>query len=537
MGIFFNFRKWIKSLEGKQIWEKKDLTSVGEKLFQFLFTLYVFILPIPHMPAIRNIALFSSLLLFIYLGFKGKLYFPSSLSQRWKLFLFFLIGGIFFSNLIGLALQQVDITGSLKQVWENLLEDVYIFWAILLFFNRPTRLKFLLRGFIYGFLFLTFFAFGNVIWSYFHFGWSQILNRLNRVSNFYWWAGYSRIGTIYLPILIGFLVEFWREFNRWEKWGLVVGGIIGIGLLLLYRSAGPAILTLSALALIGWLKVGPSRLITILGGIGMVGIIYFYDVHLTKERKIFNLSQYDLLHNPGSLDGRGGLWKGFLLLLDTPEKVVFGYGYGWKKFGIIGKKFRARFKMENNYESYKMFSGYGHANPHNTYIEVLMDGGVVGLTLFLIFIGVGGWLGIKIGRDRRVSSVLSIPYSNSAESTVASVSFPFPKSKLNKTDSKRDKRETIPTTDISYSLPSQAHTLSTASISFGEMGGKLIILPVLFSYITNSLLNGYWQENGGKWLFFIIGVAFILFSLSQSHLESEKRTLNNEQELKRKSGI
>jgi len=189
-----------------------------------------------------------------------------------------------------------------------------------------------------------------------------------------------------------------------------------------------------------WFKFRPPKWV----GVVVIGVViggaYLFDTYLNPYPKIFNWRQYDILHNQQSFNGRGGMWKGYFQMLDTPEKLAFGYGYGWKKLGEIGKNYRPLFKKEGNQRAFNFFDGYGKSNPHNTYIEVLMDSGVIGELLFLILVGVGlywGWRG-------------------------------------------------------------------------GELG-RVVIVPFFISYILNSFINGFWQENGGKFLFFMVGVGVIAY--------------------------
>jgi O-antigen ligase len=319
-----------------------------------------------------------------------------------------------------------------------LAEDLYILVATLLLYRSRGEILRLLTHLVVGYLIITFASGVEVVKFYFTKGWAFLMDRAHRAP-YYWWGGFARLSALYLPITAGWAVVVWPRLTPLLRWGVGVGIGLGFLLMLLYRSSGPIVLTSGALLLLLLLRFRPRKIWIIVGVVGLVGGAFLFD-RTIGEGKIFNPREYDLLHNQWSFNGRGGQWRGFLEMLDTPEKVLFGYGYGWKKFGEIGAlHYRERFKREGNWNGYQFFCCYGSANPHNGYLEVLIESGVVGEVLFLLLLGYGFKLALQQGEI-----------------------------------------------------------------------GRYIGLPFLVSYTLNSLLNGYWEGNGGKLLFLIISLPFLI---------------------------
>ncbi|MEO1942342.1 MAG: O-antigen ligase family protein, partial [Campylobacterales bacterium] len=352
----------------------------------------------------------------------------------------------------GLLLQRVDIGGSLFEIWSNLTEDLYILVATLLLYRTRGEILRILGHLATGYLIITFASGLEVVKFYLEKGWAFLMDRSNRAP-YYWWGGFARLSALYLPITAGWAVVVWPRLTSLLRWVVGIGIGLGFLLMLLYRSSGPIVLTSGGLLLLLLLRLNPKKGWFLVGLIGLVGGAFLFD-RTIGERKIFNPREYDLFHNQWSFNGRGGQWKGFLEMLDTPKKVLFGYGYGWKKFGEIGAlHYRERFKREGNWNGYRFFCCYGSANPHNGYLEVLIESGIVGEVLFLFLLGYGfklGWEGGEIGQN--------------------------------------------------------------------------VGLPFLLSYTLNSILNGYWEGNGGKLLFLIISLLFLSRHLSHPLAErTEKR--------------
>jgi O-antigen ligase len=344
--------------------------------------------------ALRNISLFGSMVLLIAGLFLGKIPKPKLSAPPLLLGL-----GLGVANLIGIAVQQVDISGSLREFWGNMFEDLYIVVAVLTLFPTRQLWERLITLLVASYLIIALFSLIEVVKTYFTYGWDTLMDR-NYRSIYRWWGGFSRLSALYLPIAVGWAVLNWKGWSRWVKIGVGAGLLLGFGLMVLYRSSAPIVLTTASIMVLLLFYYRPKKIWILFSALLLVGATYIFDTYW-GGKKIFNPASYDVLHNPQSFDGRGGVWRGFLDLMDSPEKWIIGYGYGWKKFGEIGKEYRPLYLEENNTKAYNFFIGYGSANPHNGYLEVLVESGVVGEFLFLLLLGLGlywAWRGGAMGR-------------------------------------------------------------------------------------------------------------------------------------------
>ena len=91
-------------------------------------------------------------------------------------------------------------------------------------------------------------------------------------------------------------------------------------------------------------------------------------------------------------NNRLAIWSGTFDMIK--ERPVLGYGYGWKKIDYAAKDmgFLEKWK-EAKPETYGYFSkgNYGSSNPHNLFLQIVFEVGVIGLVAFLAF-----WLSLIV---------------------------------------------------------------------------------------------------------------------------------------------
>ena len=110
-----------------------------------------------------------------------------------------------------------------------------------------------------------------------------------------------------------------------------------------------------------------------LGFVALLCFIHASNPHMNHKREyieVFSLSTYleFELQNDG-LGGRMPTWKAAYEM--WKQKPILGYGYGWKKFAKVWE--------EKGYVALL-------TNPHNLFLSLLFESGVLGLISFILFI-------------------------------------------------------------------------------------------------------------------------------------------------------
>jgi O-antigen ligase len=148
--------------------------------------------------------------------------------------------------------------------------------------------------------------------------------------------------------------------------------IFAIATLLLTRSrTAIAAVIVGAVIFVGLVWRPKQKVALLLGGISIVSIIVALDV----AGAFSNLGQTILLDrnnaDPTTLTGRTAIWEfAFDKIRDDTTRLLTGFGYGgfWTKDMVAELDSRAHFKL---------------AEGHNAFLDLLLQGGTVGLFLYL----------------------------------------------------------------------------------------------------------------------------------------------------------
>jgi O-antigen ligase len=340
----------------------KNLTA--EKVLEFLFSSYVFVLAFGHFNVIRYPAIYISFILLGYLVFSKRIEFKNN-NFALKVFVFYSIWSI-----ASILINYIDIYQSFKEIKNNLVEQLIIATIVVGYFNTPKKFEKLILILVLSYITLTFLSSIELLFHYFNNDITPILDRGAR-KVFYFWNGYARVSAIYFPIMIGYFI-YKRKF--------LLGGFISLIsfiLVLLYASSSIIVFLILVTLFIFILKFYNRKRIIFTIGLLIIGVSFTADKFLlysSIENKIFDLKKYDLT-DPHALSGRGYIWRGVLMSLNEPKNILFGYGYGWKKMELVMKKN----KISEKNEALK--------NPHNTYFEILFTTGIIGLLSILLIAG------------------------------------------------------------------------------------------------------------------------------------------------------
>jgi O-antigen ligase len=187
------------------------------------------------------------------------------------------------------------------------------------------------------------------------------------------------------PISIAFWITAQTSLKRLAYLG--AGGVI-LGTLLLTQSRGGflgLVCTVVLGALVGMKKVDPGkskRRVLSLIGVAALGIVIFSQLPLearTRFATILDLgNDYNL--DPNNDKSRGQIWsRGIAAAAQRP------WGYGPESFGMVD-----------------YLRGGRMMAPHNSYVEAVVELGIVGLILFLRMY-VLSWKGLQGARNRLIA--------------------------------------------------------------------------------------------------------------------------------------
>lgn len=207
----------------------------------------------------------------------------------------------------------------------------------------------------------------------------------------------------YLPFLLAPLL-FWpmRSGYRWllaavTLLTLVFAFIAGVRTTFIFVCTTLLIFVLCRFWVRKWYFVALIALCLVTG---YVSRDYVTKPSIARYYSIFSVDTYSKFGNDGSISERKAIVKGVWEV--AQDRFWLGYGLGWKKLPTVAAEggYVDRWKSGTepwhpwavNYFSY----GEGRVNPHNFYLMVLFETGVLGLAAYLAFmlaIGFKSFLG------------------------------------------------------------------------------------------------------------------------------------------------
>lgn len=273
---------------------------------------------------------------------------------------------------------------SMTAVRQSLLVQIAMFLAGLRFVRGPKEAWALVASALLGFGLVSILSAVEVIPAF----WTQ--GGMQRIypGHDSWWGGYASSGGFCIPLLFAWLLA--GEGRRWTK---IAGWVLfpmAIVLVLLYGSRTPlitAIVGILAFLLFSGRKrvvlqtISIAFALILVASISPLGKRFQYDKLLVPETYVTN----------AGLSGRLGVWQGVIDVIN--ERPLCGYGYGWKKlaWAVNDGGFFERWKSRPDTLLYYFPEGqvarYGRVNPHNYFLQVAFEVGVVGLLLVLGFWG------------------------------------------------------------------------------------------------------------------------------------------------------
>ncbi len=339
-------------------------------LIKPLLLVYVFTLPFTHVTSVRNIAFIACLIFFIIkIIHKG----PSIDFRDRTVLAFCLLTAI---TLI------TSLTGpypyeSLNFIRKNVLYQGVVFFVIINEYKSFNDLRPLFYTLAASYALLTALV---LIYNS-----PTVLLHWIEYSDKKYAGGYSLHGTFYIPMLAGLLYTSIKD--RRLQWTLIFILAVEFTLCVLDNHRGQTaaiIIALIAAAILArrWKVLISGLILSAVLGIALLG----------AESGIF--SRYQTLLSPDTYltdeysgwNGRFFIWRGVADMIR--ERPLTGYGYGWKKMATVARDGGfLNNKWDKKGGTYKFFSThhYGSTTAHNLILQILFEGGILGLAAFLIF--------------------------------------------------------------------------------------------------------------------------------------------------------
>ncbi len=270
-----------------------------------------------------------------------------------------------------------------KNLKANLIYQIGIFLVIINTVKTRPQINRIFYALVIGFSLLTFMGILESIpvgLKYYSYAYKHQHSRII--------DGYSLLSTYYIPITMGLLL---LEEKKSLKYLIGISLIAQLSVLYLYETRAALIAALAGMFLLllaaekyKWL-LGSAIAITLTLGIMTAVNPVTMKNKLARYQSLLEAKAY--LDSDHGLSGRVGLWNASIDM--TKDRPWLGYGYGIKKFAIVAtreenlNKWKDRFPL--TYAEFK--SPTPHNNPHNIFLAVLFETGIIGLIAFLALWG------------------------------------------------------------------------------------------------------------------------------------------------------
>lgn len=357
----------------------KVTESSLERLIHISLFTYLFFLIFPHTTTLREIAFWIATLCWIWLEIKTHR--PLLIINKITIPLLLFVSISFVSSIIG-----VETLENLKRFKGEIAVPLILFLIISSGYKDKDKALSLLLApaiafAIYTLYVLISFAVNYDIMTFFN-------ERLREIEIF---SNYPQRSITIFPITIGIFLCIRSRY----KYFLLGAALLEFFILVAYDSFTPLLSAVSVLVL-GVLFAQPKTFrngmrIVIMGFVVLFSMVILlksdlpsFKHHKERLNKIMHLHE-ELKTEEGFTD-RIFLWKAAIDIIK--EKLLLGYGSGMKKYQhIINDVFLNKWKIERPklYTFYQNFKDIYYP-PHNLFLEIAFQSGILGLLAFLAFI-------------------------------------------------------------------------------------------------------------------------------------------------------
>jgi len=354
-----------------------------EKIIFISLSLYLFLLIFPHTTTLREVTFWTATLCWVILRIKKRESLIPLKLIILSLFVFMAIA--FISSILG-----IEPIENLKRFKGELLVPFILFLVAATEFNKVDKAKLLFLAPLIAFATYTLLAIIESTRYGFYYFWDK-----THREQYIWLTNYSQMAAVIFPLTLGLILVI---TNRWLKYFLISFAFLEFAILTAYRGFTVFIAAI-AVVLLWVIFVKPVKYrLWMIGSIFlsllMLGGIFYIqkDNPAMKEYKskfkiILNIPEE--LKNKSGFSNRLSPWMAAVDVIK--DRPLLGYGWGMKKYTrlVAQEKFLEKWKITKPavYEFYIKFKGIFFP-PHNVFLEIAIQSGLVGLIAFLIFIGI-----------------------------------------------------------------------------------------------------------------------------------------------------
>ena len=356
---------------------------------QLLLAIYVFSAATAAMTAVMNIAFWLAVLTFLWQRLSKR--------ESWAIsggpvqYAMLALVVIF---LLSLAANPAWLSNNLHEFWKDHLRNLLVFLLALSSIRNMQALRPLVLAAVAGFTVRALLLLG-LYWGDF-----QALLPYRK--------GFAMDATFLFTITAA-LFLFDKGLPRRIR--LVLGGalLVQVVPLMLHGSRTPLLAIAAGLALAAVL--GRYWRLLIVGllavVIGLVSLAQARPDLIARYASPFSEKTYQ---QDGAFLERQGIW--FVTASLIREHPLLGYGPGWRKLAPLARSEGYVEKLAASTDSrlvlgraYFQDKGYGKANPHNLYLQVAFETGLLGLLVYLGFLAGMLWCAIRLWRTRGQDNV------------------------------------------------------------------------------------------------------------------------------------
>ena len=361
-----------------------DYPSVTEKIIHLFLFAYFFLLIFPHTTTPKEIILWTAVLCWIIIRIKRPEPFIRLTPIITALSLFMVIA--FIASVSG-----AEPIENLKRFKGELLVPFLFFLITATEFNSIEKSKRLLYAPLIAFAIYTMLA----VFESANYGLHQYFWIKSNREQYIWLDNYTQMSAAIFPLILGLIL---LTVNRGLRYLLVIYAVSVFGIVTAYR--GFTVFSGTVMVLLLWIiSVRPLKyrwrmaVLLSLFILAFVSLMFFFkddpgvqDYRL-KFEKVINVSEEFEIES--GFSNRLPAWKASIDVIK--DRPLLGYGWGIKKFQklVQKEKFMEKWKVEKP-SVYNFYTTYKNVffPPHNLFLEIAIQSGLLGLSAFIIFIGI-----------------------------------------------------------------------------------------------------------------------------------------------------
>lgn len=331
---------------------------------------FIFVQPLPHSAALRNLGLLWLIGVAAWVAFQGRR------GIDWRSPLHRVLG-CFLCVLMISAVGGTDFAGSIDILRKDFLAPLLALFILLARCDEEDVWRVVVSAAVAGFALRTVLVL---------FEWQYVAPDMRLAAE--WVKGYAMAAVLFVPLTL--VAALARPIPPRGRWLLMMLYAIELLVVVAYESR-TALVALGLSAFLAVVLSGRWRLLLVLALMGCTALGSLAAMKpqlIERYAALFKASSYQ---GPQGMSARYPIWIGVGdLVRDRPW---FGYGPGWKKMANVARKSGHLEQWRNGTPVEKISADYfdhdgGTVNPHNVFLQILFEAGAVGLAVYGLLWGV-----------------------------------------------------------------------------------------------------------------------------------------------------